>query len=394
MRQSRNLLTLAAFAALPLSAIAQQCSNTVVTVTVTVEPTAQAAETTLTASSVESQLPTEVAGSSELSPTAASSSVCVRPTLTTTITSKTTVTVTPYGAASGTPAGSVCSKITDSAAISAYLSSSTPPAVYTPAPATSSGLQLSDLVLVTQQAAHSSSTSVEAYSTPAVSSTSAAPASATSSPPDSSSGAGTALDGTAHSGEATFYGGNTDGGMCSFAGYTIPSGVFGTALSSSNWANAGNCGACVSVTGPSGEKITAMIVDQCPGCGDNHLDLFENAFTNLAAASVGVIPVSWELVECGITTPISIRNKSGTSAYWFSMQVVNSNVPVEKLEVSTDGGSSWTATERQDYNYFQYSAGFGSAAVSVKVTSSTGKSIVIDNVIAGSEQSFEASSNF
>jgi hypothetical protein len=63
----------------------------------------------------------------------------------------------------------------------------------------------------------------------------------------------------ANSGQATFYGGNTAGGMCSFTGYTLPAGVYGTALSDSNWANAANCGACVSVKGPNGNSIKAMV---------------------------------------------------------------------------------------------------------------------------------------
>ena len=61
------------------------------------------------------------------------------------------------------------------------------------------------------------------------------------------------------SGEATFYSGNVAGGACGFSTYTIPSGIYGTALSSSNWDNSAECGACVSVTGPSGNSITAMV---------------------------------------------------------------------------------------------------------------------------------------
>lgn len=61
------------------------------------------------------------------------------------------------------------------------------------------------------------------------------------------------------SGEATFYGGNVNGGACSFSTYTLPSSIMGTALSDSNWDNSANCGACVSVTGPSGNAITAMV---------------------------------------------------------------------------------------------------------------------------------------
>jgi hypothetical protein len=61
------------------------------------------------------------------------------------------------------------------------------------------------------------------------------------------------------SGEATFYGGNLAGGACSFSTYTLPSSLFGTALSDSNWDNAAECGACISVTGPNGNSITAMV---------------------------------------------------------------------------------------------------------------------------------------
>ncbi|KAG9554050.1 barwin-like endoglucanase, partial [Aureobasidium melanogenum] len=140
------------------------------------------------------------------------------------------------------------------------------------------------------------------------------------------------------SGQATFYGGNTSGGQCSFTQYTLPSGVYGTALSSSNWDNAANCGACVSVKGPNGNSITAMITDQCPGCGTNHLDLYEDAFPNLAPKSAGVIDVTWDYVACPITSPLSIHMKTGVSQYWFSAQVVNAKRRTTKLEVSTDSG--------------------------------------------------------
>jgi hypothetical protein len=61
------------------------------------------------------------------------------------------------------------------------------------------------------------------------------------------------------SGEATVYGGNLAGGTCSFSTYTLPAGIFGTALTDSSWDNSANCGRCVSVTGPTGKKITAMV---------------------------------------------------------------------------------------------------------------------------------------
>ncbi|KAH8601519.1 RlpA-like double-psi beta-barrel-protein domain-containing protein-containing protein, partial [Bisporella sp. PMI_857] len=180
------------------------------------------------------------------------------------------------------------------------------------------------------------------------------------------------------SGEATFYGGNVAGGHCSFTTYTIPSGLFGVALS--NWDNSANCGACVAVTGPDGNVINAMVVDECPDCGTNHLDLFPNGFTALAEASEGIIPVTWEYVDCGITSPLQLHNKDGTSEYWFSMQVVNANKRVKSLEVSTDGGNSWTVTTRQTYNFFEYASGFGTTTVDVKVTSVDGDVVIVNSV--------------
>ncbi|KAF1915341.1 RlpA-like double-psi beta-barrel-protein domain-containing protein-containing protein [Ampelomyces quisqualis] len=195
-------------------------------------------------------------------------------------------------------------------------------------------------------------------------------------------------------GDATFYGGNTAGGMCSFTGYTIPSGVFGTALSDSNWAGAQACGQCVSVTGPGGNKLTAMVVDQCPGCGNNHLDLYPDAFKKLADPSKGIISVSWDFVPCGITSPIVLKNKSGTSKFWFSMQVMNANVAIAKLEVSTDGGNTWKATTRQPYNFFENPAGFGADMVDVKVTSTNGKSIITKGVSIASDSMKTCAGNF
>ncbi|TGO31605.1 hypothetical protein BHYA_0488g00030 [Botrytis hyacinthi] len=181
------------------------------------------------------------------------------------------------------------------------------------------------------------------------------------------------------SGQATTYGGNTQGGACSFSTYTLPSNIFGTAVSDTNWANAAECGRCISVTGPSGNSIIAMITDECPGCGMNHLDLYPTAFTSLAPLSKGIINVTWDYVPCPITTPLQLHLKEGVSAYWFSMQVVNAAEGVAKLDVSTDGGKTWQSTTRTTYNYFEHSAGYGSK-VNVRVTGLSGKTVIVNNV--------------
>ncbi|KAL3486749.1 RlpA-like double-psi beta-barrel-protein domain-containing protein-containing protein [Aspergillus germanicus] len=209
------------------------------------------------------------------------------------------------------------------------------------------------------------------------------PAASTSS---SSSGAAT-------TGKATFYGGNVSGGTCSFTDYTLPSVLSGVAFSGEAWDDAANCGRCVSVTGPSGNSVKAMIVDKCPECAPTHLDLFQSAFEELAPASEGVIAISYNFIPCGIDSPIILKNKEGTSQYWFSMQVVNANEAVASLEVSTDGGSNWQSTTRTFYNFFENSSGFGTDTVDVRVTGVSGKSVVVKNVGVASGSSTTASGN-
>lgn len=43
-----------------------------------------------------------------------------------------------------------------------------------------------------------------------------------------------------------------------------------------------------------GDKaITVKVVDQCPSCADNHVDLSPAAFEALGSKDKGVLPVSW-----------------------------------------------------------------------------------------------------
>ncbi|EFQ85866.1 hypothetical protein CFE70_001761 [Pyrenophora teres f. teres 0-1] len=195
-------------------------------------------------------------------------------------------------------------------------------------------------------------------------------------------------------GSATWYAGNISGGTCSFVDYTIPAGIYGTAISDLNWDSAGICGTCLNVKGPRGNMIKVMAVDQCPGCGPNHLDIFTEGFAAIENLNAGNITVDWTVVPCGISSPIVLKNKSGTSKFWFSMQVMNSNIGVAKLEVSTDGGASWKQTKRQPYNFFENASGFGTDAVDVRVTSTDGKTIMVKNVSIKSESKTTAGGNF
>ncbi|KAI5458610.1 RlpA-like double-psi beta-barrel-protein domain-containing protein-containing protein [Mariannaea sp. PMI_226] len=230
------------------------------------------------------------------------------------------------------------------------------------------------------------------HSSSVAAASSAAPSKTVVKNPSSTGSSSTPLGTTTYSGTSTFYGGNLAGGNCGFTTYKLPASIFGTAYSGAVWNNAAMCGACVEVTGPSG-TIKAMIVDQCPECDQGHLDLFPDAFT-AAGGTDGIVKTSYKFVECGISSPLVLHNKDGTSQYWFSMQVVNHNEPVQSLEVSTDGGKTWQKTVRQDYNFFENSSGFGVQTMDVRVTSTTGKTVTVSNVGVASNAQFTATSNF
>ncbi|KAJ5241087.1 uncharacterized protein N7469_002678 [Penicillium citrinum] len=221
----------------------------------------------------------------------------------------------------------------------------------------------------------------------------AAQSTKTASNSSSSSSSSSTSSSGGSSGSATFYGGNVAGGTCSFSGYTLPSGLFGTALSADSWDDAAKCGSCVAVTGPNGKTIKAMIVDQCPECATGHFDLFQDAFAELSAISAGVIDISYSYTSCDIDGPLKLKNKEGTSEYWFSMQVVNAGEEVTKLEVSTDGGSNWQSTTRTYYNYFENTSGFGQSSVDVRVTGKSGKTVIVKDVGCESGAEVTASSN-
>lgn len=76
------------------------------------------------------------------------------------------------------------------------------------------------------------------------------------------------------------------------------------------------------------------------------------------------------------------------------MQVRNSNLPVKSLEVSIDNGKSWTGTTRKDYNFFENPSGFRTQTVDVRITSSTGSTIVVKGVNVNPMTEFKAASNF
>lgn len=75
--------------------------------------------------------------------------------------------------------------------------------------------------------------------------------------------------------------------------------------------------------------------------------------------------------------------------------MLNCNFPITDLEVSVDGSQTWEGTVRQDYNYFEREekSGFGKDTVTVRVTCSNGRQVIVLNVSMDPEREIIAPVN-
>lgn len=178
-------------------------------------------------------------------------------------------------------------------------------------------------------------------------------------------------------GIATFYDA-TGAGNCSFD--ATPNDLDIAAFDAQSYAGSTACGACVKVKGPSGE-VTVRIVDSCPGCDPNHLDLSESAFAKIAEPSRGRVPVTFSTVACGVSGAMAYHFKDGSSKWWTAIQVRNHRLPVAKVEYQKAG--AFVAMKRANYNFFVEAKGVGDQpnGLVVRVTAADGQ--VVEEKLPG-----------
>ncbi|KAK4522072.1 uncharacterized protein ATC70_004611 [Mucor velutinosus] len=96
---------------------------------------------------------------------------------------------------------------------------------------------------------------------------------------------------SSRSGDATYYAVGL--GSC---GETSSDDEMVAALSSSlmGGPNSDLCGKSITVTSASG-SVTLKVVDSCPGCSENDIDMSAAAFSKLGQLGEGRIPITWSL---------------------------------------------------------------------------------------------------
>jgi expansin (peptidoglycan-binding protein) len=153
-------------------------------------------------------------------------------------------------------------------------------------------------------------------------------------------------------GVATYYAADGSG----HCGFDPSADLMVTAVAAPDWANSGQCGGCLEVVGPEA-RVVVRVVDSCPGCPANHLDLSAEAFDVIANPMLGVVPISFHPVPCGVAGNVSIKQKDGVNNWWWAVQIRNHRYPIATIELLETGSGAWQNMAGQDYNYFVLMSG-------------------------------------
>jgi expansin (peptidoglycan-binding protein) len=152
------------------------------------------------------------------------------------------------------------------------------------------------------------------------------------------------------------------------------------ALSPDEYDNAAACGGYVEVHGPEG-SVRVEVIDQCPGCGDGHIDLSEAAFSALAPLNQGLINVTYQsLVNPALPGPISLLIKQGSSQYWLALLAMNTGDPLTSVQVQSESGGGWYNLVQANYNYWVAQSGAGTGPFTVRLTDTQGHVVTLQGI--------------
>ncbi len=189
------------------------------------------------------------------------------------------------------------------------------------------------------------------------------------------SSAGRIRPGTTRTGVATAYEAKDGDGACLFG---PSSDLMIAAMNTTDYETSRACGAYVLVRAANGKSITVRITNECPlPCAPGQIDLSQEAFAKLADLKVGRIPITWQLLSPSTSETMSIRYKTGSSAYWCGIQAIGHRNPVARLEVKTGGG--WRQLPRTEYNYFLSADGSG-CGNAIRVTDIYGEQLTVTGI--------------
>ena len=187
-------------------------------------------------------------------------------------------------------------------------------------------------------------------------------------------------DGPIYSGDATAYGDTIGGGNCLFPKDEFYNDLMYAAINNQQYTADLGCGSCAVVVSTSNpfKPIRVRIVDRCPECVHGSLDLSDTAYRALTNSSPGRVKITWALIPCDIDiagypalvqkgSNIKFQFKSGSSQWWFQVQIFNTKYPVAAVEMKV--GGAFKPMSRVAHNYWVKPDGdVGAGPYSFRVT--------------------------
>ncbi|XP_047309550.1 expansin-B15-like [Impatiens glandulifera] len=205
--------------------------------------------------------------------------------------------------------------------------------------------------------------------------------------------------------EATWYGSpdgaGSDGGACGFCD-AVESiyGKYITAVGNGLYKGGKGCGACYEVkclshSACSGNSINVVVSDQCPGCDPYQFDLSGTSFGALASngssnqlRGAGRIQIEYQKVPCkynGETIKFVVDN--GSNPYYIAVNIMEVGGDGDLENVEIQQGSNPFMAARLVFGATWGVNSFMPGPLSIRLTTSSGKSIVAQNVIPKGWQS-------
>ncbi|QQR89785.1 MAG: hypothetical protein IPJ88_16655 [Myxococcales bacterium] len=193
-----------------------------------------------------------------------------------------------------------------------------------------------------------------------------------------------------HTSVATYYFEADGSGNCLFD--ATPSDPMVAALASNAYNGSYACGQCIQVDGPDG-SVTVRVVDSCPDCMNDQVDLHPQAFDGIAARELGRVDITWKVVPCDVSGAVRFHFKDGSNPYWTAVQIRNHRHGVAKLEAKQADGS-YQELPRYDYNYFVAEQGLGDGPYEFRVTDIYGSQITEAGIALGDNVERTGSTQF
>lgn len=118
-----------------------------------------------------------------------------------------------------------------------------------------------------------------------------------------------------------------------------------------------------------------------------------NQLTNNMSGG-GVDGIEWKFIDCPITTGLWIKVHAGGSQYWPAVTIENATQGTKQVAFSDDEGTTWHGTTRNTNNFFVMDGTLSGANAWVKVTSVSGKTVVVKGVKLASGAVTKTEKNF